>query len=354
MPVISIINQKGGCGKTTTAINLSASLAASQKKVLLVDLDPQGHASLGLGINSDNRPTIFDVLDFDTDKSLKDITIKLQPDFHLAPANIFLSALEQKLAGKSGRENRLRDKVAALKKSYDYIIIDCPPSLGLLTINALISSDRLVIPVDVSVFALHGIEKLQETIIMLKNKLGHKLEIYGLPTIFDARTNFARTFLTKVKETFGRNLFKTVIPRTIKLREAANTGASIIDYDANSKGAQAYLSLASEILKIDKHKTARPTSAQAKVTTVNSKNVQFALTKVKAKTIQIAGEFNNWDPSKSALTRDKAGKWSISFPLRNGSYQYKYVIDGQWVIDPQNKKTMETEIGGMNSVITVK
>jgi len=355
MAVISIINQKGGCGKTTTAINLSASLAANQKKVLLVDMDPQGHASLGLGINSDNRSTIFDALDFDTDKPLKELTTKLSSNFHLVPSNIFLSALEQKLAGRAGRENRLRDKLATLRKSYDYIIVDCPPSLGLLTINALICSDRLIIPVDVSVFSLHGIEKLQETIIMLKNKLGHRLEIFGLATIFDQRTNFAKTFLDKIRETFGRNLFRTIIPRTIKLREAVDTGVSIIDYDASSKGGQAYLNLAAEILKMDKQKPGKLFASKTKkAAAAKEKEVSFIFPKTEAKVVQIAGEFNNWDPAKTSLKKDKQNRWTTSFPLKAGSYQYKYVVDGEWVTDPSNQQVAETEIGGTNSIITVK
>ncbi|MFA5928186.1 MAG: AAA family ATPase [Candidatus Margulisiibacteriota bacterium] len=357
MPVISVINQKGGCGKTTTAINLSAAIAVNQKKVLLIDMDPQGHAALGLGINADNKPTIFDALDFDTDKPLKELTIKLSEHFHLIPSNIFLSALEQKMAGKAGRENRLRDKISSLRKSYDHIIIDCPPSLGLLTINSLICSDRLIIPVDVSIFSLHGIEKLQETIIMLKNKLGHKLELFGLATIFDQRTNFASTFLAKLKETFGPNLFKTIIPRTIKMREAVDSGVSIIDYDFNSKGAQSYLALAVEVMKMDKHKLAKIFNkvAVSKDQPTKEREVVFALPKMDAKTVQIAGEFNNWNPERSSLKQDENGNWKISFPLTSGTaYQYKYVIDGEWVVDPQNEEVAETTIGGINSVITVR
>ncbi|MFC1595960.1 AAA family ATPase [Candidatus Margulisiibacteriota bacterium] len=356
MTVTSIINQKGGCGKTTTAINLSASLSAKNKKVLLIDMDPQGHASLGLGIDHDSQPTIFEALDLDTDKPIKELMINIASNFDLVPSNIFLSALEQKLAGKAGRENRLRDKLVSLRKTYDYIIIDCPPNLGLLTINALICSDRLIIPVDVSAFSLHGIEKLQETVIMLKNKIGHKLEIFGLSTIFDMRTKFARHFLDKLKETFDKNLLKTTIPRTIKLREAVDCGKSIIDYDPSCRGAEAYFNLAAEIMKMDKHKLGKlfPIAKKKKAVVKKDQEVIFKFKGFEARTVQIAGEFNNWDPNKTALKKDKAGNWATSFPLKKGSYQYKYVVDGAWITDPHNSKIAETEIGGINSVITVK
>lgn len=359
MPVISVINQKGGCGKTTTAVNLSAAIADSNRKVLLVDMDPQGHTSLALGINPDNRSTVFDSLDFNIDKPLTDVITKLSPYFHLAPSNIFLSALEQKLAGRSGRENRLRDKLVVLKKSYDYIIIDCPPSLGLLTINALISSDRLIIPVDASVFSLHGIEKLQETIIMLKNKLGHRLELFGLATMFENRTNFSKNFSSKLRETFGKNLFKATIPHSIRIKEAVEAGVSVINYSRSSRGAQAYLELADEILKKDKIKGIALTETETKTETKakkteKTKEVTFMFPKTNAKVVQIAGEFNNWDPSKTPLVKDSKGKWTTTFPLQTGSYQYKYVVDGTWVPDPQNETVAETDLGGVNSIITVK
>lgn len=364
MSVISIINQKGGCGKTTTAVNLSAAIADRNRRVLLVDMDPQGHASIALGINPDNRSTIFDSLDFNIDKPLKDVVTKLSPYFHLAPSNIFLSALEQKLAGRSGRENRLRDKLVTLKKSYDYVIIDCPPSLGLLTINALIASDRLIIPVDASIFALHGIEKLQETIIMLKNKLGHRLELFGLATMFENRTNFAKTFSSKLRETFGKNLFNTTIPHSIRLREAVEAGISIVNFARSSKGGVAYFNLADEILKKDKLKGVTPietavtekpaVKSSEKVKQVRTKEVTFVFPKTNAKLVQIAGEFNNWDPSKTPLVKDSKGKWTTTFPLQTGSYQYKYVVDGTWVPDPQNETVAETDLGGVNSIITVK
>ncbi|MFC1478157.1 AAA family ATPase [Candidatus Margulisiibacteriota bacterium] len=351
MPILSIINQKGGCGKTTTAVNISAALAANRKKVLLIDMDPQGHAALALGVSADHKATIFDALDYDIDKPIKDVIVELSPHLHLAPSNIFLCALEQKLAGRNGREDRLQEKLIKLRWSYDYIIIDCPPSLGLLTINALIAAQKLIIPVDVSIFSLHGIEKLRETVNMLKTRLGHRLELYGCATIFDERTNYAKVFINKLRETFGKNLFKTTIPGSIQLREAADAGLSIIDYSPDSKGAHAYLSLAAEILKRDEAKTVE--LFKSKHRRKDKKEVTFTLSETTAKMVQIAGEFNNWDPVKTPLKEEYKGNWTVSFPLKEGNYQYKYVVDGLWIPDPRNNSVVETDLGGVNSEIVV-
>ncbi|MFH1429847.1 MAG: AAA family ATPase [Candidatus Margulisiibacteriota bacterium] len=351
MPVISVINQKGGCGKTTTAVNLSAALAANRKKVLLIDMDSQGHAALALGVSADHKSTIFDALDFDIDKPIKDVIVELSSYLHIVPSNIFLCALEQKLAGRAGREDRLQEKLTKLRRSYDYVIIDCPPSLGLLTINALIASQKLIVPVDTSMFSLHGIEKLQETVNMLRSQLGHRLELFGCATMFDNRTKYAKVFINKLREIFGKNLYQTTIPRTIKLREAVDAGTSIIDYSPASKGAHAYLSLAAEILKIDQAKTVK--LFKSKHRQRDKKETTFTLSETKARIVQLAGEFNNWDPARTPLKEEYKGNWTVAFPLTAGSYQYKYVVDGLWIPDPRNNNVMETELGGVNSVIVV-
>ena len=355
MPIVAVINQKGGCGKTTTAVNLSAALVANRKKILLVDMDPQGHAAISFGMNPDAMPTVFDVLDYDTDKQFNDVIQELSSGFDLAPANIYLSVLEQKLAGKRGRENRLQYKLAKLKKNYDYIIIDCPPNLGLLTINALICSERLIVPVDPSVFSLHGIEKLHETITMLNNKRGHRPELYGIATIFDRRTNFAKSFRSRLEEVFGKSLFQTIIPASVKFREAAEAGTSLINYAPSCKGAQAYLGLAGEVLKQDGHKilqkSRRSKKTARKITTV--KKTTFVFPHINdAKRVQVAGEFNDWDPAAGVLKREN-GHWCADFSLKPGRYQYKYIVDGEWLLDPTNNRHVETELGNLNSVIMV-
>ena len=354
MPIIAVVNHKGGCGKTTTAVNLSSALSANRKTVLLVDLDPQGHASLALGASPDDRATMFDVLDLTTDRPMRDIIVKMSATLHLAPSNIWLSALEQKLSGKSGREHRLRDKLAQVEKHYDYIVIDCPPSLGLLTINALLCSDRLIMPVEASVFSLQGIDKLRETIAMLRNHLGHDPEAWGLATMFDRRTNFAKAFFVRLRERFGENLFATVIPNTVKIREAAQQGVAIMDYDPFSKAAEAFLLLADEILRKDR----RGALIVEKARTEDLEEIRYVTFSFPdtygAGIVQLAGDFNDWDPEKIALIKNGEGDWVAEYPLRTGNYQYKYVVDGRWVLDPRNGQQVQTDGGEVNSVITVE
>jgi chromosome partitioning protein len=356
MPVIAIINQKGGCGKTVTAVSLAASLAANRKKILLIDLDPQGHASLSFGIDPQQGHTIFDVLDLNENKNLQDIITILSPHLHLAPANISLSILEQKLAGKHGREIRLLDKLSRIRKLYDYIVIDCPPNLGLLTINALIAAQRLIVPVDTSIFSLHGIEKLQATVSMLKNKIGHDPDVYGLATIFDQRTNFSKIFLLKLKKVFGDKLFKTVIPNSIKFREASESATAIIDYAPRSKGAQTYLGLAAEILRRDKHKVIQKAVRSKKTARAANgpKHITFTFPNHNGvQKVQIAAEFNGWNPAFGKLKKSKEC-WLATFPLKPGRHEYKYLVNGEWMLDPENNHKVKTALGVFNSVIMVE
>jgi len=356
MPVIAVINQKGGCGKTVTAVSLAASLAANRKKILVVDMDPQGHATLSFGINQQQGPTVFDVLDFNEDKNFQDTITILSPHLHLTPANISLSALEQKLAGKHGREIRLSDKLRRVKRKYDYIIIDCPPNLGLLTINSLIAAQRLIVPVDTSIFSLHGIEKLQATISMLRKKIGLNPDVYGLATIFDQRTNFSKAFLVKLRAIWGKKLFKTVIPSSIKFREASEAGAPIIDYAPRSKGAQTYLGLAEEILRQDKHRVIKKIVHPKKTTrrANGQRPITFTFPNQNGvKEVQIAAEFNGWNPACGKLKKNK-DCWLATFPLKPGKHQYKYLVDGEWRLDPENAHKVKTNMGVFNSVILVK
>ena len=246
MRILAVINQKGGCGKTTTAINLSACMAELGYEVLLMDLDPQGHSSLGLGIPADQvQKGLYEVLTHEA--SLEEVIHPIRTHMNLAPANITLVAIEQTLAGTDQRENRLRSALSQIKHSYDYIVLDCPPSLGLLTINALMASHEALVPLEAGIFSLHGMGRLLETIDLVKTH-GHKsLKVRLLVTLYDGRTNHAKAVLNHISETFGDLLFKTVIRQTVRLREAAREGLPINEYDRASKGYEDYLALACEI-----------------------------------------------------------------------------------------------------------
>ena len=248
--VIAIINQKGGVGKSTTAINLSAALGEAGKQVLLIDLDPQGNATSGLGIEKSLlSKCIYNVLLDDT--SLEEVIIPdVSEGLDIAPATINLAGAEVELVSEMARENRLKDAVGTMRGKYDYIFIDCPPSLGLLTVNSLVAADKLIIPIQTEFYALKGVTKLLESMKRVKSRLNPSLDIFGiLLTMYDGRTTLSRQVAAEVRNFFGELVFETLIPRTVKLSEAPSYGIPITQYDPQGKGAISYTNLAKEVMQ---------------------------------------------------------------------------------------------------------
>ena len=247
--IISVANQKGGVGKTTTTVNLSTILAKKGKKVLLIDTDPQGNATSGLGVSKDVELSVYDILIGDTefDETLQETAIK---NLKVCPSNISLAGAEVQLVSMMSREQRLKTKLDKIKDQYDYILIDCPPSLGLVTLNAFTASDSVLIPVQCEYFALEGLGQLLNTVNLVKKHLNKNLEIEGaLLTMYDARTNLSNQVVKEVKKYFEDKVYKTVITRNVRLSEAPSYGMPITVYDPRSKGAKAYEKFAKELLK---------------------------------------------------------------------------------------------------------
>src|SRR3954466_12443555 len=252
MRTIAIINQKGGCGKTTTSINLAACLARLGHKTILADMDPQGHCGIGLAVPEEQiERTIYDTLIEEIDgkpAKVGEIVWQIASDFDLAPSNIKLSAFEQVFAGRVGREDRLTRALAAVSNNYKWAIIDCPPSVGLITFNALRACDEVIVPVETGFFSLHGLTKMMETLEVLRDKCNNEIQVRVLPTQYDTRTKLGREVLSELRSKFRDYLMHSTINFNTKLKEAASFGQPITEYDPGSRGYKDFVNLARELM----------------------------------------------------------------------------------------------------------
>ena len=250
--IIAVANQKGGVGKTTTAINLSACLAEKNKKVLTLDMDPQGNTTSGLGVDKNQAENTVYELILDESELSECIYPSVMENLSVIPSNINLSGAEIELIGFENKEYLLKSKLDMIRSDYDYIIIDCPPSLNLLTINAMAAADSVIVPIQCEYYALEGLSQLIHTIDLIKERLNPKLEIEGVVfTMYDARTNLSLQVVENVKENLDKNIYKTIIPRNVRLAEAPSYGMPIIEYDPRSAGAEHYMMLADEVIEND-------------------------------------------------------------------------------------------------------
>ncbi|MBF0387477.1 MAG: AAA family ATPase [Candidatus Omnitrophica bacterium] len=375
MKIISIANQKGGCGKTTTAINLVAAFCATGQRTLLVDLDPQAHATLGL--DRDDRYSVYNVISRITPRKMafRDIIQTVEKNFDIVPSNVLVGTLEQELADEIGREMKLVEALDSVKTSYDFIIIDCPPSLGFLTVNALRASDEVVIPVETSRFSVQGVDHLMDIINLIRERLNHEIEPRVLVTMFDSRLRHSFSMLDKIRAKFSNMLLGTIVHTNVKLKESAVMGKTVLSYDKYCRGAKDYFSLAKELLSMDKvplaeialESTRLAPEAPAAITVdfsqrmkdVVAKEIEaiaettFTLNAPEAQSVYVAGSFNDWSLNGFCRMNKEDGVWRLQLPLDPGVHQYQFVIDGRWQADPANDLKEPNGFGDMNSVVKV-
>jgi chromosome partitioning protein len=369
MRILGIVNQKGGCGKTTTAINLGACLAERGKRILLVDMDPQGHATAGLNaqnlsVEVDLRSALLKL--YEEPISLAQTAALLEPNLHVVPSLISLVALEQELAGAMDRDRRLRDLIERGRTSYDYILIDSPPNLGILTVNVLGASQEIVIPVDTGMFSVYGLRRLFQVIELVQERMGLTPSVRILLTLYDPRVRLAKTILAEMEEHFPEKLLQTRIRSNIHLKEAQSYGLPILRHRPNSLGCWDYEALAEEVIaeesqmaqiesrEIPLEPSFRRAPAEPYAET-GSREILFHMIAPEAGSVDVVGEFNNWKADIGpSLRKGEDGVWRGRARLNPGNYQYKYLIDGKWVLDSGNPLRVVTESGVVNSLIQVK
>jgi len=364
MRAIAIANQKGGCGKTTTTINLGACLARLNQRVLLVDLDPQAHTTVGLGILPEKLDkTLFHLLCPEGgERPLWEETIlELNNYLFLLPGDLRLHEFEAIFSNVPQKEKQLKYifLFTLPRHSFDFVLIDCPPNLGLLTSNALEAAQEVVIPIEPSFFSLHGLAKISETLQRVGSRRGRMHRTNALLTLFEDENKFSREVHEEVRKHFQDRLFQTVIHENVTLREAAGAGLSIADFDPASIGYRDYMSLATEILE-------RAWKGESMYETARSMNgrkqplgpqkvaggILFQHFAPQAREVLVAGDFNQW-VGIPLVRRTGDGLWQRVISLRQGGYHYKFLVDGEWILDPQAEKEKVNPYGRRDSYIEI-
>jgi len=370
MKIIAIANHKGGCGKTTTAINLSACLGIKGQRVLLLDLDPQGHSSLGFGVFNEDARDLYDV--FTGEVSIEEIILPgVFTGVDVVPATLTLAAAEHLPVRNEERDEQLRIHLQPIRERYDYAVIDCPPSTGLLSLNALAVADLVLIPVEMSLFGLSGIDHMYKTIALMRARHNRDIPIRLLPTLVDSRTRLCRQFLHEVGERFADDVSSVMVQSTVRLKEAVRQGVPIIEYDPTSTVAVQYNRLADELrLALDalpaggEDRERKSPIGQMKSAFENARaqlrkfsgeqKVTLRFYDLAGKDVRLAGSFNDWVPDQGVITRWADGVVEKVVPLMPGSYEYRLIIDGVWQEDPSNPEQVLNLSGGYNSILHVE
>lgn len=353
--IITISNQKGGCAKTTTAINLAASFAALGQRTLLIDLDPQTHASMGLGIKTDTLDySIYNVLSerAEQKKFIENVIRPFGANLDIAPGHVLLSTIEQEFVDKELAVGRLRTVLENITFPYQYIIIDCPPSLGFLTFNALFAADLAIVPIDLGSFALFGVANLLSMVELIRVKMGYSPKVYALATLVDLRSRFAREMLQHIQGAFRDNMFESIIHLNVACRESQRLGIPVRYHNEKSRASVDYENLAKEI--VVKFQEDAYAGIEKNIHEPRGRVKEFELDFDKAGNVHIVGDFNNWRIDESSrLWHQGKGSWHKRLHLQPGRYRYKFVVDGRWIPDPSNKHAEPNPYGGIDSVIEI-
>jgi len=358
MRTIALVNQKGGCGKTTTAVNLSSFLAELGQRVLLVDMDPQGHCALGFGVHPESViNSTHEVLT--TRIAIREAIRPIHANLDAVFSNVVLSGFEQLMAGEPDREYRLRQILTTVQSDYDVIILDSPPSVGLLTFNTLMACTEAVVPVDSSANSIHGLHRLVDSLEFIRSHSGHHIRYRILPVNISPRTNFGQWVLETLRDTYPENCLDSVITTSTRYREAARRGRPVTQYGQQGRAWKEYRDLAREIL-LQVSAPARPdprkwqnTSAAASVSP-EMKRVVLSLEAPDTIPVKVAGDFNDWTPEDLVPSHSEGRTvWKKVITIPPGTYQYKYVVDGRWIPDPFNNRVSEDIYGGYNSILSV-
>ncbi len=358
MKVLAVVNQKGGCGKTTLAIHLAAAWAKEGFRVLLADLDPQGHASIGLGIVAEEQELgTYDLL-LDPSAPFDQIRVEAQPNLDVIPSGIILAGAEQELARKPGREGRLLSALIRNGGPYDWVIVDTPPAVGLLTFNALIAADALLVPVDSSTYTLHGLEKILETLEVLEEETNKRPPCFVVANQFNKRTLFSRELYANLADHPRINLLATQVRSSVRVKMAAAGGVPVLNLAKAGPVKEDFMELAQELwcclsdLSLERDKEMEdllfgPLPCE--------EGVRFRLRAPDASEVYLTGDFNHWNPGGIPLEplSDEAGVWEVVLPLQAGNYEYRYIIDGRWVTDPEHAETTINKMGLENSLLIV-